>query len=72
VSTPDPSNGGDDRQRTRTELEMEGGRKALERRLRAIFGPNKTRDAAPVVRSIVTSRSAPMAKLPPSQARWKS
>ena len=46
---------------------MEAGRKALEHRAQDIFGPNKTKDGAPVVRSM-----APMAKLPLSQARWKS
>ena len=49
-------------QKTQTEREMERGRMVVERRLRAIWGPNKTKDAAPVCpsppSSIVTAVTA--------------
>jgi hypothetical protein len=55
-----------DGQKTQTELEMERGRMVLERRRRAIYGPNKTKDAAPVCPSppssivaAVTAKPAP-------------
>ena len=53
-----------ERPRTQTELEIEGGRKALERRLRAIYGPNKTKDAAPVCPSPPSSLVAAVTAKP--------
>ena len=46
MSTPYPNNDG--RQATRTELEIEAGRKAIGRHAQRISGPNSTNDAAPV------------------------